>query len=84
MRYLRFHHNELNFQRGILQDDWSLEDIHESEDMRNLEDVEKQEKTSTHNRANIRRHIDDFLENKRKRDEDADPFDDDYYYDDES
>ena len=81
---MRYHHNELNYKRGqISADDWSFEEIQEHEDVSRYDDIENFEEQSSNFRPSVRRRIDDYLEQKRTRETDVDPFDEDYYYEDE-
>lgn len=78
---MRYHHNELNYQRGLI-DDWSLDDVHEIEDISQYEDFEQLEAKSNPARLSVRRRIEEYLDKKQVREQDIEPFDEDYYYDD--
>lgn len=81
---MRYQHNEQNYQRNLTTDDWTLEDIQEHEDVSKYDDIENTEEKSETVKPSVRKRIEEYLEAKRAREEDSDPFDDDYYYDDEA
>ena len=82
---MQYHHNELNFKRGIIEDDWSLEEIHDFEEVTRIEDLEHQEIDIRNQmyRTRVRDRIDNYLDKKRTEREQMDTFDEDYYYDDD-
>lgn len=79
---MRYHHNELNYKRSLVMDDWSMEDIQEYEDVSKYDDLDNIEENTEVSKSSVRRRLDDYLESKRAREQDVDPFDEDYYYDD--
>lgn len=79
---MRYHHNKLSEQPGLI-DDWSVDDVHEIEDMSQYDNLEQQEEQANAARLSIRRRIEEYLDKKQAREKDVDPFDEDYYYHDE-
>ncbi len=83
---MEYHHHELNFRRGMIEDDWTLDEAQDFDDIAGIEDLEYQEiDIYNKNQGNtVRRRIDDYLDKKRMKKEHIDTFDDDdYYYDDD-
>ena len=78
---LRFHHNEMNFRRGTISEDWSIEDAHEFDELIHNEDIEKKSIPVDKRRVTIRKRIEDLLE--RKKNVGMDPYAEDYYYEEE-
>ncbi len=80
---MRYHHNELNYRRRLLAEDWSLDDAQDYEDMTSFDDLESLEEKPKVLKPIVRKRIDDYLEQKRLREQDRELFDQDYYYDDD-
>jgi len=76
---MRKHHNELNYQKNLLINDWSLEDTPLYEDI-SLYD-ENNSIMHENKKSAARRKIEDYLDSKRLREKDIDIFDEDYLYD---
>ena len=75
----KLHHNDHNFQRGIVEDDWGFEDLSELDTAMQDESLDEQPEYMGANNAKVRKRIDEYLERRRMKDIDADPFDEDSY-----